>query len=217
VRPDRAFKHSSFGCLLWSWLRASGSSRPRSRRRLRSLASPSCGSCRTTRPRPIRSLADFNGVVPRCVRRLVGTDTVTPGGHPRVDQVNEVGTFDGHTRGLSHGHGHATYLRWKPIDASAARMASRPAGSAAGRDLTTRTSLTASRRFPAADRTAKQPPSAGPNRRGPSSLIIGGWVVPRTWHASSPVALSRLASDTTPPGALSEPSASSDRVRSAEE
>ena len=52
----------------------------------------------------ITSLSDFNGVVPRCVRRLVGTDTVTAGGHPLVDQVKEVGTFAGHARGLSHGH-----------------------------------------------------------------------------------------------------------------
>ena len=55
----------------------------------------------------IRSLADFNGVVPRVGRRLVGTDTVPPGGHARVDHINEVGTSDGHERGLSHGHGQA--------------------------------------------------------------------------------------------------------------
>jgi hypothetical protein len=50
------------------------------------------------------SLADFNGVVPWVVRRLVRTDTVTAQGTPTVDQINKVGTFAGHPWGLSHGH-----------------------------------------------------------------------------------------------------------------
>ncbi len=37
---------------------------------------------------------------------LVRTDTVSGRRPLRVDQVNEVGTFDGHRWGLSHGHGH---------------------------------------------------------------------------------------------------------------
>jgi hypothetical protein len=56
------------------------------------------------------SLADFNGVVPWVVRRLVRTDTVTAQGTPAVDQINNVATFAGHPWGLSHGHaqrGHA--------------------------------------------------------------------------------------------------------------
>lgn len=36
---------------------------------------------------------------------LARTDTVTGRGTPAVDHVNEVGTFDGHKWGLSHGHG----------------------------------------------------------------------------------------------------------------
>lgn len=54
----------------------------------------------------IRSLADFNDVRPSVGPVLARTDTVTGRGTPAVDQVNEVGTFSGHTRGLSHGHGH---------------------------------------------------------------------------------------------------------------
>ena len=53
----------------------------------------------------IRSLADFNGSRPSVGPVLARTDTVTGRGTPAVDHVNEVGTFDGHTRGLSHGHG----------------------------------------------------------------------------------------------------------------
>ena len=41
---------------------------------------------------------------------LARTDTVTGRGTPAVDYLNEVGTFDGHTRGLSHGHGHETFV-----------------------------------------------------------------------------------------------------------
>lgn len=51
----------------------------------------------------IRSLADFNGAVPRVRGRyLVRTDTVPPGGHPAVDHIN-AGTFAGHQRGLHDG------------------------------------------------------------------------------------------------------------------
>jgi hypothetical protein len=65
----------------------------------------------------ILSLADFNGRVPRVATCLVGTDTVAPGGHPRVDQVTEAGTFTGHARGLSHGHGQRpTILQRGPFD-----------------------------------------------------------------------------------------------------
>lgn len=54
----------------------------------------------------IRSLADFNGVVPSVVcRYLVRTDTVDHPGTPVVDHINKVGTFAGHTWGLSHGRG----------------------------------------------------------------------------------------------------------------
>jgi hypothetical protein len=59
----------------------------------------------------ILSLAVFNVAVPRAVDRvLVGTDTVAARGTPHADQLNDAGTFDGHRRGLSHGHGHARRL-----------------------------------------------------------------------------------------------------------
>jgi hypothetical protein len=51
------------------------------------------------------SLADFNGVVPWVGGPVLAlTDTVTAQGAPAVDQINKVGTFVGHTWGLSHGH-----------------------------------------------------------------------------------------------------------------
>ena len=62
----------------------------------------------------IRSLADFNGVRPSVGPVLGRTDTVTGRGTPAVDQVNEMGTFDGHARGLSHGHGHRSACRGRP-------------------------------------------------------------------------------------------------------
>ncbi len=55
----------------------------------------------------IRSLADFNGWVPLGLVMVLGrTATVASQGAHLVDQVIEVGTFAGHARGLSHGHGH---------------------------------------------------------------------------------------------------------------
>jgi len=54
----------------------------------------------------IRSLADFNGDVPWVGPVLARTDTVTAQGTPTADHIN-AGTFAGHTRGLSHGHGHS--------------------------------------------------------------------------------------------------------------
>ena len=58
----------------------------------------------------IFSLADFNGVGPPVESVLVRTDTVTGRRPLQVDQVKEVGTFAGHTRGLLHGHGHGGWL-----------------------------------------------------------------------------------------------------------
>jgi hypothetical protein len=49
------------------------------------------------RQTPVAALP--GGAIDRYLRRLVGTDTVTPGGHPQVDHINEVGTFTGHTQG----------------------------------------------------------------------------------------------------------------------
>jgi hypothetical protein len=55
----------------------------------------------------IRSFADFNRGVPRgSTTGLAGADTVAPEGHPLVDHINQVETFAGHARGLSHGHRH---------------------------------------------------------------------------------------------------------------
>src|SRR4051812_35776251 len=104
----------------------------------------------------IRSLADFNGVVPRCVRRLARTDTVTPGGHPRVDQVNEAGTFNGHTRGLSHGHGQSDRrpVSWRRRASRTSRPKARAAGAGAVEALVmlrTATSLPGLRRPGAGD------------------------------------------------------------------